>query len=419
MKAKTQAAVLVLRNPKDGLATLTVEYKDPERQFKRVSTGIKVVPGKWDPTTDTIKAGGSQDPATDTQTARTKLAEVNAVITDLQRTLKRWPYVSELNAAKVTQAAPKPSELTVSDALRNFMDSEGHKWAPATRKNHVTLLNNLSAYEAANKTTWVAANLTNEDVTQFQKWLRVTYNYENSTLRKRLMMLKKLLKHIADTQPLKLKFAKISPLHTLADKPVFTLRLTELETIMGLNLPPAGYLERTRDLLVLQMMCGLRWGDIMQLRSDHITPEGIRIYMEKTQQWVSAPLLEPGRAIIRKYTDEKGLLALPVRSDVKQNKYLKELAQLVPAFDRLVTVINDKGPKVVQHSVPAWQLVTTHTARKSLVTCALDMGVARHHVKAMSGHKTEAAFSRYVNPHAELGSAIAKFNEELSARLKM
>ena len=74
MKAKTQAARLTLINAKDKLSTLAVEYFDPSRKFKRMSTGIKVTNTKnakgeytyFDG--ETIKANGSKDPKTDTQT---------------------------------------------------------------------------------------------------------------------------------------------------------------------------------------------------------------------------------------------------------------------------------------------------------------------------------------------------------------
>jgi integrase len=423
MKAKTTAASLVLRNPQGKESTLTVEYRDPEGKFKRISTGIKVVNSTtakgeniyWDGTT--IKANGSKDPKTDTQTARQRLADINAVIDSLERRLKRWPYVTELTAALSTQVAPKPNILTVIDAIESYMKTEGHDWAPATHKNHVTLVNNLKAYEATTKKPMVAAGITVEDVKAFQVWLRETYNYENSTLGKRLTMLKKVLKHVSEFQPLALVISKIKPLHALAEKKPFTLSFADISAIMALNLPEGGYLERTRDMLVLQTMTGLRWSDVERLQANHITSKGISIAATKTTKYVAAPLLQPGRAIIKKYTNENGILELPRRSSQKQNVYLKELAQLVPSLDRPITVIIDKGARTKETTVQAWQEVTTHTARYSLITCALDLGQPIHVVKSWSGHKTMGAFLRYVNPHNILEESAEKFNADFAAKL--
>ena len=116
MKAKTQAARLTLINAKGNLSTLALEYVDPSKKFKRVSTGVKVVNTKnakgeyiyFDG--DTIKANGSKDPKEDTKTARTALNKLNTVIDTLESKFNRFPQVSEVNAAldaKVTRVAER------------------------------------------------------------------------------------------------------------------------------------------------------------------------------------------------------------------------------------------------------------------------------------------------------------------------
>lgn len=423
MKTKTNAASLMLRNPQGKFSTLTVEYRDPEGKFKRISTGIKVVNSTtatgeniyWDGTT--IKANGSQDPKANTQTARQRLADTNAVIDSLERQLKRWPYVAELTAALATQAAPKPDTLTVIAAIEAYQKNEGHDWAPNSHKSHVTLINNVKAYEEATKRPMVVASLMLEDIKAFQVWLRETYDYENSTLERRLVMLKKVLKHVGESQPLAVAISKIKPLHALAEKKPFTLSFADIKAIMALNLPEGGFLERTRDFLILQTMTGLRWSDVARLKANHITAQGISIAATKTTKYVSAPLLQPGREIIEKYTDKNGVLSLPHRSNPKQNKYLKVLAQLVPSLDRPVTVIVDKGAKTKETTIQAWEAVTTRTSRYSLITCALDLGQPIHVVKSWSGHKSMPAFLRYVNPHNILEESADKFNADFAAKL--
>ncbi|MFD2720605.1 tyrosine-type recombinase/integrase [Hymenobacter monticola] len=423
MKTKTTAASLQLRNPNGKLSTLTVEYRDPESKFKRISTGVKVVNTKsakgeymyFDG--ETIKANGSPDPKTDTQTARELLADTNAVIDALERKLKRWPLVSELTAALATQAAPKPDTLTVVAAIENYMQHEGHDWAPSTIKSHRTLINCIKHYEATNNKELIAASITVEDVKAFQVWLRETQDYENSTLGRRVTILKKVLRHVGMSQPLALNTDQIKPLHTLAEKKPFTLSFADIKAILALDLPTGGYLERTRDLLILQTMTGLRWSDIERLQASHITSQGVLIAATKTTKYVAAPLLEPGRGVINKYTTETGSLELPRRSNQKQNKYLKELAQMVPSLDRPVTVIIDKGARTKEETVQAWEAVSTHTARRSLITCALDLGLPIHVVKSWSGHSSMSAFLRYVNPHNILQESADKFNTAFLAKI--
>ena len=87
-------------------------------------------------------------------------------------------------------------------------------------------------------------------------------------------------------------------------------------------------------------------------------------------------------------------------SNQKFNDYLKELAQRADLTE-LVQTTRTKGGRKVTTTRPKWELVTTHTARRSFATNAYKGGVSTVDIMKMTGHKTETSFMRYIKVTAE------------------
>ena len=412
MKAKTQAARLTLINAKDKLSTLAVEYFDPSRKFKRMSTGIKVTNTKnakgeytyFDG--ETIKANGSKDPKTDTQTARQRLADVNAVIDALERKLKRWPMVAELNAAldaKVTPVAAR--EAPFLEVMQAYID--GRTWRTAsTKKNFVTLLHNVQAYELANRTQWLLSSLTNAEIKRFQQWLLDTYDYKNSTAGKRTRLLRQFLTvHPAPH----VNIANVKDLHTTLLTTPVVLHQSEIEALRALPLDPHSRLGKVRNLQVLQIFVGVRVSDLFRLRKHHIVGKEIHILEKKTENHSQSrriPLLPAAREVLDMYTNgETGELNLPTISEQKFNDYIAELAPLYlkdPNGKPTQVLITDKHREVITETwEPKHEHVTSHTNRKSFCSLFLSLGYSIRDTMQMSGHRSLASFQRYMG-HLEL-----------------
>ncbi len=77
------------------------------------------------------------------------------------------------------------------------------------------------------------------------------------------------------------------------------------------------------------------------------------------------------------------------------NRYLKEIGRLV-GFDALETIIYTKGGKRITQQLPKYELITTHTARRSFATNQYLLGVPTITIMEMTGHRTEKAFMKYI-----------------------
>lgn len=97
------------------------------------------------------------------------------------------------------------------------------------------------------------------------------------------------------------------------------------------------------------------------------------------------------RLILEKYDYE--LPKLP--SNQKFNDYIKEVAKLAKINEPIYSD-KQKGDFSFKKTVPKWELVTSHTARRSFATNAFIAGVPTISIMKITGHKTESSFMKYI-----------------------
>jgi integrase len=331
----------------------------------------------------------------DNKTLTAHCDTVNAHIRDFHSLNGRWPSCEELGAVIEAKAAPIADEAEESllSQLQNFIDSKTD-WAEATRKGFKTLSNNIKAYQQATKVTWLLSTLSNEDITNWQHWLLKTYDYNNATLGKRVRLLRQLL---FDKQPANVNLKKVKPLHSQMLMPPVVLSQREIEAIRKFDFHFSPKLERVQDLMLAQIFTGLRFSDLIRLKKHHIQKRHLIIRMQKTNQTVKIPVFSHFEAITSKYTnDETGELELPTLSNQKFNEYIKELCEFIPELRREVTIEFKKRDKTDSKAFRKCDLITSHSSRRSFCSLCLDLGYSVKEVMQWSGHRTMAAFSRYV-----------------------
>ena len=62
----------------------------------------------------------------------------------------------------------------------------------------------------------------------------------------------------------------------------------------------------------------------------------------------------------------------------------------------MITKTRYVGQKRIEITVPKYELITSHTARKTFVTNSLILGMKEMVVRNITGHKKEESFRRYV-----------------------
>ncbi|HZG01700.1 MAG TPA: tyrosine-type recombinase/integrase [Chitinophagales bacterium] len=189
------------------------------------------------------------------------------------------------------------------------------------------------------------------------------------------------------------------------------LNKAELKALENLNLSEHAPLDRVRDLFLVGCWTGLRFSDYSNIRPEDIRDGFIRIETVKTIQ----PVLIPIHPVVQRILDKYGQ-RLP-KSPVNQvmNRMLKELCGHVDALRVPVTRRYTKGGVRHTETFEKWELVETHTARRSFATNMFVDGVAVKVIRAITGHKTDASFYKYIRIDPRESAELLKAKWEAEA----
>ncbi|WP_395049024.1 tyrosine-type recombinase/integrase [Flavobacterium sp.] len=171
---------------------------------------------------------------------------------------------------------------------------------------------------------------------------------------------------------------------------------SELDFLFNLDLSKSPRLDKVKDLFLIGCYSGLRFSDLSQLTPENIVEDEGIFYLEvvatqKTGESVSIPMNPNLRAIMDKYQNNPP----KAPSNQKMNEYLKEIGKLMELNGK-VTFKSTKGGKTVLITYEKWQKLSTHTCRRSFSTNAYLGDVKTHDIMAMTGHKTESSFFKYI-----------------------
>ena len=179
----------------------------------------------------------------------------------------------------------------------------------------------------------------------------------------------------------------------------------DINKIYSLKL--SGKEEIVRDLFVLQCWTGQRFSDIQSLNKGIIknTTNGqvLEIVQTKKTHRVTIPLFPITTEILRKYNFD-----LPTTAKNTTLNYLKKIGLKAGLTEEHI-VTEDRGGKVTNSIKQRWELIGTHTARRSYISNMLKRGYDSHLLMKITGHTTEEAFKRYVKiSSGDVASLILK-----------
>ena len=192
----------------------------------------------------------------------------------------------------------------------------------------------------------------------------------------------------------------------------------ELKELADADLSGTPGLERARDLFVVGCYTGLRFSDLSTLQPSQIKNGLITLTQIKT----SKPVIIPVHPEVQKIMDKYYGSLPPAISNQKANDHLKDIGEKTECLKKIVTVSGTKGGEALNKTVPKWKLLTTHTARRSFATNEYLAGTPTLTIMAITGHKTETAFMKYIrvtrDQHAKILQGIWEDRKEKPVKKK-
>lgn len=179
---------------------------------------------------------------------------------------------------------------------------------------------------------------------------------------------------------------------------VDTIYITEeeLSILKEADLTSTPYLDRVRDWFLLLAWTGCRFSDLEKIGKTDIKDGFITFRQQKTNTKVTIPLHPVVSEILQKYEYK---LPAPITNQ-RFNEYIKEVARRAK-IDNKEAVTRTIGGKLQTITQPKYELISSHTGRRSFCTNMYKRGLPTLMIMSISGHKTEKSFLKYIKVKQE------------------
>jgi integrase len=309
---------------------------------------------------------------------------------------------------------PKVDLPNVPTALINYFDYyiELLITNRNTRKKLITTKNKLIKYqEDVLKKVIEIEEIDNLFLNDLKKYL-VKLSYNQNTILGDFTNIKTICRHAKSVIPVK---EQIFSWSLKKEKTPFVyLTVEEIDAIIALSDLPE-YLSNARDWLIISCYTGQRVSDFMLFDKSKIRAEKehngteiklIEFTQKKTKQHIALPLHQEVIKILEK---RNGDFPRPL-SDVKYNKYIKEVAFKAGLVDELEAYkLNPEINRKEKKLYPKYELITSHIGRRSFATNHYGK-IPTVFLMSATGHMSEKMFLNYIGKtQADLARSLSKY----------
>lgn len=313
----------------------------------------------------------------------------------------------------------RSAEMDFFKVFHLFVKEAGEKnaWTPATYEKMAALREDLVTFKKGLK----FSDLNDSGLTEFIKYLRddkhlktprkkkgerEKYDAEdisglkNSTIEKKLGYLRWFLNWATDKRyNTNMAYKTFRPTLKQTQRKVIYLSREELASLRALEIPKEkDYLNAVRDVFLFCCFSGLRHSDVYNLRRTDIKDRRIEITTVKTADSISIDLNKVTMDILAKYeaipfSEDR---ALPVIKNQPMNRDLKELCKMA-GINEKIRITTYKGNQRRDEIKEKWELVGTHTGRRTFIVNALSLGIPPNVVMKWTGHSDYKSMKPYID----------------------
>ena len=383
-----------LKDPAASGDTLIFLFFAFEGSRLKYSTGETIKPSHWNANTMRVKksVGGSTD-------INDWLDKIQSSVKEIYRTMNTN---GELISSTILRDKldsirhGKKERLTLFAFIDSFIDSVSSSKKASTISVYRTTVKHLLAFEKYSRQKLDFESMNLDFYNDFSDYLIREKGFSTNSIGKYIKTIKVFLNEATDrgiNQKLDFKSKRFKV--TTEDTESIYLNESEILKLNDLSLKDKIKLERVRDLFIVGCYTGLRFSDFTQIKAENIKDGYFNIRTQKTDEFVSIPIHPMVKAIMMKYENEYLNSLPPAISNQKMNEHLKKIGEMAELNDDVITS-QTKGTLRVETKSKKYELITTHTARRSFATNLYLSGFPAISIMKITGHKTEKAFLRYI-----------------------
>jgi len=389
----------------NGTAPIYFQYSYDRTKRTLLNTGKSVDPKFWDVVHGKVKRS-HRDANTINEyvhSLKVKLEGIidKAVLHNHDPTIQ---FVIEKFITEVLNEAPKNKGLF--QIFDQFIEKNKIRVSAGLITDYKALKRHLLQFEAHSRNKLTFSNIIKAATyDEFIDYMRTHSKNANggkglkpNSIGKQVKNLKVFLKYCMRLEII--PFSDLSIMKKQSEK-TFNIYLNdaELQRLFEFDLTQKPEKEILRDLFLIGCETGLRFSDYSRLSKHHLNGDFIRISTLKTHDMVVIPISSRLRAVLNKYEDS-GIFQI---TNQYLNREIKEIMKLA-GFTDLVSIPVRRGLKTIEITRPKWEMVSSHTCRRSFCTNQFLKGVPSLLIRKISGHKTEKAFLEYIKVDEELAA---------------
>lgn len=407
-----------LHSPKSDKPTAIYAKVHLNGEEVKVSIDHKIHPELWDrvsqrPTTDkvTINEWRKHEP-----TIRVVLDNIGSRINRVASEIVSFVNLTEQSGQEVSKQMLRrqvnielglenrqtPNQSIIAYTNQFILDIESGKrltskknrYSEGTIKNYKGFLTQLTAFQKSTKKTIqfndVTLKMYDEYVEFFQK-----KDYTPNTIGRHIKQFKVIMRS-AEEDGIHSNKIYTNKKFILLSAPVESIYLTdeEIDKMYKLDLSDKPMYELVRDAFVLGSQIAQRFSDYIRIRPHHIQEAGhdLKLIMRahKTDQKINVPLNSIAIKILQKYNQ-----SIPKVPEQVFNRYIKLIGKWA-GINQPIEYIKHLGSEKIKVIEPKYELITSHTARRSGATNMLKSKLTLDEVRRITGHKTIKNLLTYI-----------------------
>lgn len=311
-------------------------------------------------------------------TALKLIHDINSIPTTGKRN-----YINEINLLE-----PKRGVL-FSHFILSTITRKSKRMGESYGLNYKTLIYHLDKFSEINNASLFTNSITEDFIDDFIVYLEGK-NLKQTYIKSLVVSIKTMAKK-AGTYGY-----AIDPSYddvTIDDEDVFSVflsmnEITRIYYFKGLTKKQ----ERIRDLFIVGCLTGLRYSDYSTLTKENFQDDFIIKVTKKTNKKVIIPIHDYVKEIYAKYDGE-----ISTHLAIQHfNRYMKLICRKIGFTDE-IHFNYTRGGKLIMESKQKWELISSHTARRSAATNMYLTGrLKTYEIMQITGHTTEKSFFRYI-----------------------
>ena len=231
----------------------------------------------------------------------------------------------------------------------------------------------------------------------YKSYLESTNKYKNTSIHVFVFLIKGFLNYLQKKHYINVEFEGLPTIKKITNETQSFLTHEELKIFYNIRCDtPTEQL--SKDLFLFACFTGLRYSDLSALRKADIHQDHIEVVTKKTNKRILIDLNRYSLELIHKYTapEYSGLKRLfPPISLAHYNNILHSLFTRC-GFDTPVTLTYFKGSKRFEVVKKKFEILSSHSARRTFVVECLQKGIAPLVIIRWTGHSNLETLRPYI-----------------------